>query len=77
MTKTFTENDLVRFLYGELNENDSYDFQQQLVGDEELQRKLDELRAVQSDLDRVVLSPSKRTMDKILRYSQEYQKQSV
>lgn len=77
MTKTFTENDLVRFLYGELNENDSYAFQQQLTGDEDMQRKLDELRAVHSDLDRVVLSPSKRTIDKILRYSQEYQKQSV
>lgn len=77
MTKTFTENDLVRFLYGELNENDSYELQQQMAGDVNIQRKLEELRLLHTELDRIALSPSKRTIDKILRYSQEYQKQSV
>ncbi len=77
MTKTFTENDLVRFLYDELSKNEKLALEQALLTDTDLQTQLDKLRAVMSDLNNVQFSPSKRSVNKILDFSKGYHKQSV
>lgn len=77
MTKTFTENDLVRFLYDELSQNEKSALEQALLTDTDLQTQLDQLRAVQGDLNKVQFSPSKRSVNKILDFSKGYHKQSV
>jgi len=77
MIKTFTENDLVRFLYDELSVNEKAALEQALVTDEDLRTELEELKAVQKDLGKVSFSPSKSAVNKILEFSRGYHKQSV
>lgn len=77
MITTFTENDLVRFLYGELNENEKNELEQALITDNDLQSKLNDLQLVKSDLDQVQFSPSQRSIDKILEFSKGYHTESV
>lgn len=77
MITTFTENDLVRFLYGELNESEKEEFEQALVTDFDLQSRLNDLRTVMNDLDQVNFSPSQRAIDNILQFSKGYQPESV
>ncbi|MFH6983856.1 hypothetical protein [Marinoscillum sp. 108] len=77
MIKTFTENDLVRFLYDELNENEREVLEKALLTDSHLRSELDKLQAVKKDLGKVSFSPSKSSVDKILNFSKGYHKQSV
>lgn len=77
MTKTFTENDLVRFLYDELTKNEKQALEQALLTDNDLQNQLEQLRAVMGDLNNVQYTPSKHSVNKILDYSKGYHKQSV
>lgn len=77
MIKIFTKNDLLRFLYDELNEQESMDLEQALLTDSELKAELEELKGVKKDLGKVSFSPSQNTVDKILAFSQAYHKQSV
>lgn len=77
MTKTFTKNDLVRFLYDELTQREKTALEQALVTDNDLQNQLEQLRAVTSELNNVQFAPSKRSVNKILEFSKGYHKQSV
>lgn len=77
MIKTFTENDLVRFLYGELTNKEQTELEQALVTDYDLQSRLNDLQSVIKDLDRLKASPSQRVTDKILDFSKKYHKESV
>lgn len=77
MTKTFTENDLIRFLYDELNADDALELKQALMTNTDLQNKLNDLRLVVKELDTLQLSPSKTTLDNILGFSKGYLKESV
>ena len=77
MTKTFTENDLVRFLYGELTNDEKKDLEQALITDNDLQCRLNDLQSVIRDLEHMNSSPSTRVIDKILEFSKGYQKESV
>ncbi|MEQ9306498.1 MAG: hypothetical protein RJQ14_21475 [Marinoscillum sp.] len=77
MTKTFTENDLVRFLYDELSKNEKEALESALLTDSDLQSELENLRSVQKDLEKVSFAPSQRSVNKILEFSKGYHKQSV
>ena len=77
MIKTFTEDDLIRFIYNDINQIEQEKLQQALTSDSQLQFRLDQLKELKKDLDGIKLSPSKRTVSKILDYSKDYHKQSV
>lgn len=77
MTKTFTEDDLVRFLYNELNTAEADELREMLVTDEELRECLNELQSTVVELDKLSFQPSQRTIDRILQFSKEYQQESV
>lgn len=72
MIKTFTENDLTRFLYGELNTKQTEEIKQALSADPDLQDRFNELREVLIDLDKVSSSPSDKTIERILSFSRNY-----
>jgi len=77
MTKTFTENDLLRFLYNDLSRVQHDEIQSAVFTDSALQEKLVELQHTKFRLDRVVYKPSQKTVDNILAYSASYQQESV
>ncbi len=77
MTKTFTENDLIRFLYNELNEKESEAIERAILTDQVLQEQINKLRKLQEDMDDIQVAPSKRTIRKILDFSKGFEVQSA
>lgn len=66
MTKTFTEDDLVRFLYNEVNEDERLEMKESLRADIELRASLDELKEGMSLLDTFTMKAPKEVVSRIL-----------
>lgn len=77
MTKTFTKNDLVRFVYKELSEEEQNQIENSAIQDSELQDSIKELEATRDRLDNVMTSPSQRSIDNILAFSEDYEATGV
>ena len=77
MTKIFTENDLVRSLYGELTQEETAEFQQALIARPSLREELNELQEVTKGLDKVRYQPSLKTLKKIMDFSKGYEVHSA
>jgi hypothetical protein len=72
MTKTFTYDDVVRYLYAETSPQENDDIVEALASDSDmLAFYLDSLE-LQAQMDRIVRTPSDRVTQNILRYSQQY-----
>ena len=69
MTKTFTRNDLIRYIYQETTEREKKEIEQELLLDNKLFEVYKNLAEVSMELDRVELSPSEKTINKILNFS--------
>lgn len=72
MTKTFTYDDVVRYLYAETSPQENDDIVEALASDfDMLAFYLDSLE-LQAQMDRIVRIPPGRAIDNILRYSRQY-----
>ena len=71
MIKTFTQNDLIRFLYQETTEEENLELTRALKQDAELSLQLEELRLVTKNLDDTFAEPSKSVVDRILEYAKQ------
>jgi len=69
MTKTFTRNDLIRFLYDETSVSESHEIQKTLLHDSSMHQAYKELMKAKNGLDEMTCSPSKETTEKIIDYS--------
>ena len=69
MTKTFTRNDLIRYIYQETTEREKQKIEQELLLDNKLFEEYKNLAEVSMELDRVDLSPSEKSIKKILNFS--------
>ena len=69
MTKTFTQNDLIRYLYHETSETETKEINKSLICDSGLQEQFKELLATKSQLDSARLQPSQDTVRNILDYA--------
>ena len=69
MTKTFTPNDVLRYLYKETDAVESAELEQALVVRGELLDQYAQLTSIKEQLDKVRLTPSHRTISDILDYS--------
>jgi hypothetical protein len=69
MTKTFTRNDLIRYIYQETTESEKKEIEQELLLDNKLFEEYKNLAEVSMELDRIDLSPSQKTINKILNFS--------
>lgn len=77
MTKTFTKNDLVRFVYKELKEEEQNQITNSAIQDAELEEAIKELEATRDSLDNVMASPSQKSVDHILAFSRDYEATGV
>lgn len=77
MTKTFTENDLLRYVYSETSKIENVEIENALLCDQQLQESYSQLVSILSDLDRCVIEPSDRTIQGILDYSRSSNLPSV
>ena len=73
MIKTFTENDLVRYLYDEVSEDERVEIRESLVTDIELQNRISELKSVMESLDAFVMKAPQEAVSRILYASKNLQ----
>jgi hypothetical protein len=69
MTKTFTQNDLIRFIYHETTEEETEEISRMLSFDRELQLHYRELLLTKNDMDKAQLEPSAASVANILSYA--------
>jgi len=69
MTKTFTQNDVIRYVYNELNIEEKQDIELAMLLDQDLADQFYELSKLKRSLNKIVKEPSQRVIDNILNYS--------
>lgn len=69
MTKTSTQNDLIRFLYDETRKEESEQLKQDLLLDNELLEEFNQFVTVKRALGELSYEPSKESINNILDYS--------
>lgn len=69
MTKTFTQNDLVQYLYNELPRRQRLLLEDTLMVDQELAECCADLLIAQVNLDDAFRQPSQRVCDAVIHYS--------
>lgn len=67
MTKIFTPNDLVRYIYQEMSEGENELLVQALHQDDSLMEDYLQLLSMIEKLDQIILHPSKKVVNAILR----------
>ena len=77
MTKTFTRNDLIRYIYNETTGREKKRIKQELLCNNKLFEEYKDLAEVSMKLDRFELSPSEKTINKILEFSKSLNLHSI
>jgi len=77
MTKTFTRNDLIRYIYNETTENEKKEIERELLLDNKLFEEYKDLAEVSMELDRFEMIPSEKVINKILNFSKTINLHSV
>ena len=72
MIKTFTQDDLVRYIYQETTPEESIEIETALIFDEQLSETYNSLSDTVESLKAVNLKPSDNIIDKVLSYSKSY-----
>ena len=77
MIKTFTQNDVIRYVYNETPEEETELIAYTLLTDSQLQAFYDETLALKKDLNKIDIGPSERAIQNILACSRDYNLHSV
>lgn len=77
MIRTFTQNELIRYIYQETKTKENIEIETAAIFDEELAAELDLLRKTVKSLNLIERSPSDKSIDKILSYSKSYDLHSL
>ena len=72
MTKTFTQNDAIRYVYGDLTTSEKSDFEDAMMLNPALRNDVNELMLLQNDLDRAAIKPSQKIIDDIMNYAKSF-----
>jgi hypothetical protein len=72
MITTFTRDDIIRYVYQEISEEERTLIEQTLLTEADLQQFHEEVLETKNDLDRLRVAPSDRTIQNILSYSQNF-----
>ncbi|MFQ3214583.1 MAG: hypothetical protein ACJAT1_000352 [Marivirga sp.] len=69
MTKTFTHDDLIRYVYNETTNEENHEIKEAIACDAVLMEQYGELRKLKAQLDGSMKTPSEKTINNILEYS--------
>ena len=72
MITTFTENDLIRYIYGESSESESTEIKNAIICDADLEEKFFDLKLDTSLLDRIFFDPSELTLENVFNFSNHF-----
>ena len=78
MTKTFTYDDVIRYLYAETTQNENDSIAEALALDDDLMNFYLDSLEMKEQMNKIVRTPSDRSIQKIFHFSKQYsQKQSA
>ncbi|PSK99249.1 hypothetical protein [Cecembia rubra] len=77
MTKPFTPNDLIRYIYQEMSENENERLVQALREDGTLMQEYLELLSTIDQLDQLILEPSEKIEKGILRKARSIEREKI
>jgi len=69
MTKTFTQDDLIRYIYSDMDPIEKTQIENALICENELLEEYHQLRATVKEMEQVEIRPSKLVIERILNYS--------
>lgn len=69
MTKTFTQADVIRFIYDDLSSHERDEIKQAIICDARLQYLYNELTGLKKQLDQCMKKPSDKVLENIVNYS--------
>ncbi len=77
MTKTFTQDELIRYIYHETSDQENKEIENALICDDVILEMYKKLKNTIKQLDKIEKSPSDQIIDKILDYSKSVNLNSV
>jgi hypothetical protein len=72
MTKTFTHDDLIRYVYNETTNEENHEIQEAIACDAVLMEQHSELQQLKAQMDGSMIAPSEKTINTILEYSKAF-----
>lgn len=72
MTKTFTYDDVVRYIYSETTESENDLIVEALALDDDLMTFYIDSLEIQTQMNKIVRTPTEQTIGKVLNYSQQF-----
>jgi hypothetical protein len=72
MTKTFTYDDVVRYLYAETTESENDLIVEALALDDDLMNFYLDSLEIKSQMNKIVRIPSDKTIEKVIKFSSQY-----
>lgn len=73
MIKTFTRDELIRYIYGESTKQETEEIVSTVLCDNEANSEFDELTDLKQQLDSIKEEPSRRSINNILNYSRRFE----
>lgn len=73
MIKRFTPHDLIRYIYGETNKEETIEIGEAVLCDNQTHKEFNELIQTKHDLNQVKEEPSNAVISKILNYSRSFE----
>ncbi len=73
MIKTFTRDELIRYIYGESTNTETEEIVSGVLCDNDVNREFDELTDLKQQLNSIREEPSNRSIDNILNYSRRFE----
>jgi len=77
MIRVFIQDDLIRYLYGETNKQESQEIEALLLTDTSFQEEYRALKNIIKALDKVKAKPSQRTVEKIIAFAAQPEEQDI
>jgi len=72
MTKTFTYDDVVRYLYAETTENENEQIVEALALDDNLMNFYLDSLEIQNQMNKITRTPSENVVSEVIRYSRQF-----
>ncbi|MEM9390820.1 MAG: hypothetical protein AAGA02_10125 [Bacteroidota bacterium] len=72
MTKTFTQNDVIRYVYHETSAKETKEIEKALLCDAKLEEMYKEILSLKADLNKAKKTPSDKVINNLLNYSKSF-----
>ena len=72
MIKTITNDDLIRYVYGETSESENEQIENAVCWDKEMKNDLSDFQFLKKEIRKIDMSPSQKLVDNLIFFSKNY-----